>query len=104
VAEMENLHRTYERFKGDNFEIVSLSFDTSPADVKKFRDTRWKMAWNHGFVEKGFNNPTSREFEVDAIPKPMLVDGNGTIVAMTRELRGENLGKTLEKYLGKRPR
>jgi hypothetical protein len=54
-------------------------------------------------VVRGFDNPTSREFEVDGIPKPILVDGNGMIVAMTTELRGENLQKTLEKYLGKRP-
>ena len=49
------------------------------------------------------DQPRDREFEVDGIPKPILVDGNGMIVAMTTELRGENLQKTLEKFLGKRP-
>ena len=103
VGEMENLHKAYEKFKGNDFAVLSLSFDNAPADVKKFRETRWKMPWNHAYVVKGFDNPTSREFEVDGIPKPILVDGNGMIVAMTTELRGENLQKTLEKYLGKRP-
>jgi thiol-disulfide isomerase/thioredoxin len=99
VAEMEKLHAAHERFKGKNFEILSLSFDSSPSDVTKFRAARWKMPWLHAFVQKGFENPQSKEFEVDGIPKPILVDGNGTIVAMTLELRGENLEKTLEKYL-----
>jgi len=103
VGEMETLHRAYEKFKGDDFALLSLSFDAAPGDVKKFRDTRWKMPWNHAFVVKGFDNPTSRAFEVEGIPKPILVDGNGKIVAMTTELRGENLEKTLGKYLGKRP-
>ncbi len=103
VAEMANLHKAYEKFKGDGFAVLSLSFDAAPGDVRKFRDTRWKMPWNHAFVEKGFDNPTSREFEVEGIPKPILVDATGTIVAMTTQLRGENLQKTLEKYLGTRP-
>jgi len=103
VAEMENLHKAYERFKGADFAVLSLSFDGSPADVKKFRDTRWKMPWNHAFVPQGFANPVSKAFEVEGIPKPMLVDPNGTIVAMTVELRGTNLEQTLEKYLGHRP-
>ena len=103
VGEMENLHKAYEKFKGNDFAVLSLSFDNAPVDIKKFRETRWKMPWNHAYVVGGFANPTSREFEVDGIPKPILVDGNGMIVAMTTELRGENLQKTLEKFLGKRP-
>jgi thiol-disulfide isomerase/thioredoxin len=99
VAEMGNLHKAYERFKKSNFEILSLSFDSSPADVKKFRETKWKMPWNHVFVEKGFENPMSRGFEVEGIPKPILIDGSGKIVAITLDLRGERLEKTLEKYL-----
>jgi thiol-disulfide isomerase/thioredoxin len=102
VAEMEKLHMAHERFKGKHFEILSLSFDSSPLEVTKFRATRWKMPWLHAFVEKGFENPQSKEFEVDGIPKPILVDGSGKIVAMTLELRGENLEKTLEKFLGKK--
>ena len=103
VAEMDNLHKAYERFKGNDFAVLSLSFDSSPSDVRKFRETRWKMPWNHAFVQHGFDNPTSHAFEVEGIPKPVLVDPAGMIVAMTTELRGPNLEKTLEKYLGHRP-
>ncbi len=100
IAEMENLHKAYERFKPKNFEILSLSFDPKPEDVAKFRRAKWKMPWAHVFVEKGFENETSRQFEVIGIPRPILVDGNtGKILAMEGDLRGENLEKTLKKFL-----
>ncbi|MEK6565132.1 MAG: thioredoxin-like domain-containing protein, partial [Bacteroidota bacterium] len=100
IAEMENLHKAYERFKPQNFEILSLSFDPKVDDVAKFRKDKWKMPWSHVFVEKGFENETSKQFEVIGIPRPILVDGNtGKILAMEGDLRGENLEKTLKKFL-----
>jgi thiol-disulfide isomerase/thioredoxin len=100
IRELPTLHKAYERFKGKNFAVLSLSFDRSPQDVVKFREGQWKMPWNHVFVEKGFANPTSKVYEVEGIPKPVLIDPSGKIVAMTMDLRGEQLEKTLAKYLG----
>lgn len=101
IGEMEYLHKAYEKFKSKNFEILSLSFDPKPEDVVKFRKDKWKMPWHHVFLENGFEHPLSKEFEVIGIPKPILVDGNtGKILAMEGELRGENLDRTLSKFLG----
>jgi len=36
---------------------------------------------------------------VNSIPKPILIDPSGKIVAMGLQLRGANLKKTLAKYL-----
>ncbi len=100
VAEMEHLHKAYEKFKSKNFEILSLSFDAKPEDVVKFRKDKWKMPWHHVFLDKGFEHPLAKEFEVIGIPKPILVDGNtGKILATEMELRGQNLEKTLSKIL-----
>jgi len=98
VGEMENLHKAYEKFKSKNFQILSLSLDQKSGDVTKFRGDKWKMPWLHTFVtdDKALTNA----FEVIAIPRPLLVDGKGIIVAMETELRGEQLEKTLAKYLG----
>lgn len=97
VAEMPNLHKAYEKFKDKNFEILSLSFDRQPEDVTKFRSEKWKMPWLHVFLEKGFASEIAKAFEVMGIPKPILVDGNtNTILATERDLRGEQLEKTLE--------
>jgi thiol-disulfide isomerase/thioredoxin len=100
IGEMENMHKAYERFKGKNFQIISLSFDAKPEDVTVFRGKKWKMPWLHAFVEKGFESDLAKRFEVMGIPKPILVDGNGNILALETDLRGENLEKTLEKFLG----
>jgi thiol-disulfide isomerase/thioredoxin len=98
VGEMENLHKAYEKFKSKKFEILSLSLDQRPDDVKRFRGDKWKMPWLHTFVTN--NKQVTDAFEVVAIPRPILVDGSGTIVAMDTDLRGENLEKTLAKFLG----
>jgi thiol-disulfide isomerase/thioredoxin len=100
IGEMESMHKAYERFKGKKFQIISFSFDAKPEDVTKFREKKWKMPWVHTFVEKGFESDLAKRFEVMGIPKPILVDEEGKILALETELRGENLEKTLEKFLG----
>ena len=98
VDEMENLHKAYEKFKSKDFQILSLSLDRKPEDVAKFRGDKWKMPWLHTFVTDDAS--ITNVFEVIGIPRPLLVDGNGKIIAMETELRGEQLEKTLAKFLG----
>lgn len=98
VGEMENLHKAYEKFKSKDFQILSLSLDRQQADVSRFRGDKWKMPWLHTFVTN--DKALTNAFEVIAIPRPLLVDKNGTIVAMESELRGNQLEKTLAKFLG----
>ena len=98
VGEMENLHKAYEKFKSKDFQILSLSLDRKPEDVAKFRGDKWKMPWLHTFVTDDAS--ITNAFEVIGIPRPLLVDRNGKIIAMETELRGEQLGKTLARFLG----
>jgi thiol-disulfide isomerase/thioredoxin len=98
VGEMENMHKAYAKFKSKNFQILSLSLDKKPEDVTKFRSDKWKMPWLHTFVTG--NESLISAFEVIGIPRPLLVDGNGKIIAMETELRGDQLEKTLAKFLG----
>ena len=102
VGEMPNLHKAYEMFHPKGFEIISLSFDASPQAVTKFRGGKWKMNWNHGFVEQGFENDLAKAFEVKGIPKPILVSADGTILAEEGELRGERLIMTLDRVLAEK--
>lgn len=100
-AEMPTLHEAFNEFKNSNFTIISLSFDPKADAVDKYRKESWAMPWNHSFVDGGFKNDLSKRFEVNGIPKPILVNPDGIIVATETELRGENLKKTLKKYLNK---
>ncbi|MDI6804246.1 MAG: TlpA disulfide reductase family protein [Bacteroidota bacterium] len=99
VDEMENLHNTYEKFKDKNFEIISISLDNSPKDVKKFRDGKWKMPWLHSFLNDGFKAEIAEKFGIVGIPKPILVDITGKVVAADFELRGENLEKKISEII-----
>ena len=98
VAEMENLHKTYEKFKSKNFEILSFSLDAKASDVVKFRAAKWKMPWLHALVTT--NKKVMSDFSVVAPPKSYLIDATGKIVAMQDELKGPQLEKTLTKVLG----
>lgn len=99
VAEMPALHSVYEKFKNKNFVVLSVSFDRQAADVTKFRGGKFKMPWMHSFSEGVWESEAAKVFEVTGIPKPILIDPKGKIVAMEEELRSENLEKTLAKYV-----
>ncbi len=101
VEEMEHLHKAYEKLKSKNFEILSVTFDATPEVVLNFRRGKWNMPWLHVILDKESDRLVSKEFEVIGVPKPILVDGNtGKILAVEGELRGQNLEKTLSKFLG----
>lgn len=100
VAEMEYLHKAYARFKDKNFTILSVSLDGSSQDVVKSRKGKWQMPWLQAFGGHGWDSKMVKDFDVMAIPMPILVDTTGTIVA-NEGLSGDYLEKTLEKYLGK---
>lgn len=98
-AEMPAIHKAYEKFKDKGFEILSISFDQKAEDINKYRKGEWKMPWLHAFVDGEIKAKLQKDFDAMAIPKPFLVDGDsGKILALTTDLRGENLEKTLEKY------
>ena len=99
VREMPNLQSAYERFKDSGFQILSISFDQSVDQIAAFRAGKWKMPWLHAFAEGMFESDIATLFEVSGIPKPVLVDPDGIIVAVGANLRGENLEGTLERCI-----
>jgi len=72
--------------------------DHQPGEVAKFRADKWKMPWLHTYVTN--DKALINAFEVIGIPRPLLIDTKGTIVAMESDLRGDQLEKTLAKFLG----
>jgi thiol-disulfide isomerase/thioredoxin len=102
VGEMPTLHSAYETYKPKGLEILSLSLDREPEKVATFRNGQWKMPWKNGFVEGGTDNPMAKAFEVSSIPKAVLVDETGTILAVGIKLRGWQLNRTLERVFKKR--
>lgn len=98
IGELPELHKVYDKFKDKNFTVLSVSFDAQDKNVTKFRKGKFKMPWLHTFSEGVWKNEASKVFEVSGIPKPILIDPNGKIVALDG-LRGEELEKTLESMI-----
>jgi len=101
-AEMPNMHAAWAKFKAKPFDILSLSFDRKIEHIAPYRaQAATPMPWKHAYIENGFQNPLSDAYGVKGIPKPLLISPEGKIVASGGDLRGENLEKTLAKFLGK---
>jgi thiol-disulfide isomerase/thioredoxin len=97
IEEMPNLHKEYDKFKAQGFEILSVSLDEKPELVKEFRKAKWKMPWLHTLLSS--NPEVRKQFEIVGIPKGVLIDITGRIVATDRDLRGKKLHETLTKLL-----
>lgn len=52
-----------------------------PETVSRFRSGRWKMPWLNAFIVNGFDSPLVKQFEISGIPRPILVDRDGKIIA-----------------------
>jgi len=101
-AEMPSMHAAWAKFKTKPFEILSLSFDRKIEHIAPYRQqAATPMPWKHAFIEGGFQNPVADAYGVKGIPKPLLIGPDGKIVASGSELRGGNLERTLEQFLGK---
>lgn len=99
VAEMPTIHDAYAKYHSKGFEILSLSFDRQQEDIARFRNSAWKMPWLHTFLDPSIRDQVAQTFEVEGIPKPILVSPEGVIIATEAELRGDKLERTLGTYL-----
>lgn len=100
VAEMRHLHAAEAKYAERGLAILSVSLDRKPGTVAKFRAAKWRMPWLHAHARDGIASGELRAFEIVGIPRPVLLDRAGTIVALDDELRGANLDATLARFLG----
>lgn len=98
-GEMPYLQKAFEKFKGKNFEILSLSLDDSVGAVQEYRHNKYPMPWLHALLKGGFQNPVAEKFGINYIPNPMLVNKKGIVIAKGEDLRGPYLAQTLSHYL-----
>lgn len=98
--------QAYQQYKnssfidGNGFTILGVSLDRSESAWKNAID-QYEMNWHHVSDLKHWNCAPAREYGVTGIPANFLVDKDGIIVA--KNLRGENLLRTLENYVFKDP-
>jgi len=85
--------RLYQIYKDKGFEILGISLDNDRA--------RWlsaiekdQLTWQHVSDLKGWSNDVAQLYGVTSIPKTILLDPDGKIVALN--LRGEALENALK--------
>lgn len=95
--ENPNVVRVYEKYKGEGFDILSVSLDNK-------RD-RWLKAieqdgleWHHVSDLQGWGNEVAQTYGVHSIPHTILLDQDGKILA--RNLRGRSLEAKLAELFG----
>ncbi len=89
IAEMENLHDTYERYREAGFDILSVNMGEDPAVVERFRDEQWPMPWKHARLE--WSDDRVQRFEVPGLPRTILVDPDGVVLESRLGIMGSDL-------------
>ncbi len=91
--ENPNVVAAYNRFSGDDFEILGVSLDrTRQAWLSAIEQDG--LPWLHVSDLQYFNSEAARLYQINAIPATYLIDPQGKIIA--KNLRGASLTKKLE--------
>ncbi|MBL7766801.1 MAG: AhpC/TSA family protein [Chitinophagaceae bacterium] len=96
-GEIPFLKKAYEAFHDKGFEILSVSLD-SKGDAWKAALKQFQMPWTHVSDVKGFNSIVNELYHVPSIPKTLLLDKTGKIIAT--DLRGPALEMKLKELMG----
>ncbi len=97
MQEMPNVKQNYDKYKGEGFLVVGLSFDRS-ADAWKRAIREKQLDWIHLSDLKFWQTIAAETYGIHSIPSSILVDPKGTIIAV--DLRGPKLGQKLQEIYG----
>ena len=95
--ENPNVVRLYNQYKGENFEIFSVSLDRDRAAWLQAIEQD-NMDWMHVSDLKFWQSPVVSLYNIKGIPHTLLIDEKGTIIA--KNLRGESLAEKLNELFG----
>jgi thiol-disulfide isomerase/thioredoxin len=103
VAEMGTLHEVHGKYRDRGFTIVSVAGNDTLDAVTRFREAgRFPMPWTNVVLGAAEMEATLRQFEVHSFPSPILIDGEGKVLNLGDELRGEELKRSVEAALAGR--
>lgn len=98
--ENPNVLKAYNKFKGENFTVLSVSLDQTgkKADwLKAIHDDG--LTWNQVSDLKFWSNDAAQLYSIRAIPQNFLIDPTGKIIA--RNIFGNDLQKKLTEIFNK---
>ena len=80
IAEMPIVKKVYDTYKDQGFDIIGVSLDTNETVLRTYlreNDIQWRWI----FSGKGWDSPLARQFNINAIPAPWLIDRDGTLIS-----------------------
>ncbi len=97
-AENPNVVNAFNTYKDKGFTVLGISLD-QPGKHQAWMDAIHKdnLTWTQLSDLKGWKNEVSTMYGISAIPQNLLLDPSGKIIA--KNIRGEDLPKTLEKFI-----
>lgn len=98
-VENPNLVRTYNKYKDQGLNIISVSLDRPGQKdrwVQAIEDDKLEQ-WDHVSNLQFWNDPVAKKYGVNAIPATFVLDENGVIVA--KNLRGDELASKIGELL-----
>lgn len=94
IEEIPNLKKAYHNYKEKNFELISFAYESESSLKQALK--KYRLPWPQVLDDKG---KFSKHFKVRGYPTQYLISPDGRILEMGKELRGDQLQATLEKYL-----
>lgn len=96
-AENPNVVKAFQMYSSKDFKVLGVSLDRDHDKwMEAIRDD--KLTWTHVSDLKGWGNTVGKRYGIMSIPANVLLDPDRKIVA--RNLKGEELVKKLEEFLG----
>jgi peroxiredoxin len=99
-VENPNVVKVFNQYKDKGFTVLGVSLDRE-GDKDKWMKAihNDKLTWTHVSDLKFWNNAVAQQYGIKAIPMNLLIDPQGKIIA--KNVRGEELGKVVEKAVTK---
>lgn len=101
VKNIPNIKESYDKYKFENFQILSISLDDNIEKLNAFFNRSYIFPWINAIEPSGLNSKLAKKWEINGVPILLLVGPDLKILASDVELRGDNLFKTIDKYLQK---
>ena len=93
--EMPNIKAVYDKYKGDNFDVVSIAvWEKKPVEVTIETAEKLQMTWNQ--INNAGREP-AEIYGVEAIPHIILFGPDGTI--LKRGLHGAEIEEVVSQYV-----
>lgn len=102
IAELPNVRENYKKYHDKGLEIISISLDTDIGKCKSYAESN-DMPWHHVSEGDGWKTRLAKQYGINSIPAMFVLDANGVVVGKGNDVRGERLGKAIEKAMDKTP-